>query len=195
MKRTAWLFSAPLLILGGCSSPPPPSGDVSSSGSGPVVTPPVNSVNRPRTVPGAEAILPDSDEVIGVVVDGKARAYRLSALKVIAHHVVNDVVSKTAVTVTYCDHTDCVRTFTDDRDQPLPIGVAGFRNGLLLRVGDGLFHQKNSKAVMGDKGVAYRSMPYKRMTWAEWRKAHPDTDVYVGGSEGQRPPVRPRDDW
>jgi hypothetical protein len=198
MKRTAWLLSGLLLILGGCSPPPPPHapGDISSSGAGPTGTPPVNnSVNRPRTVPGARASLADSDEVIGLVVGGQARAYRLEALKVIARHVVNDVVNKTAVTVTYCDRNDCVRTFTDDSDRPLPIGVAGYRNGLLLRVGDGLFYQKNAKAVGGGQEVAYRSAPYKRTTWAEWKKDHPDTDVYVGESGAPGSPVRPRGDW
>ena len=117
-----------------------------------------DQVNRPPTVPAAEALLADDDIVIGVVVGGKARAYRLKAFKFIARHVVNDVINGTAVTVTYCDRDGCLRAFAADVDEPLPVRVGGFREGLLLRIGDSYFEQKTGRTADGE-GLPYRTMP------------------------------------
>jgi hypothetical protein len=189
MQRSAWMLLAPLLALAGCSDPPPPppeQGEVSSSDGG-VSKPaqPSDRVNWPATVPAAEANLADDDVVVGVVVGSKARAYRLNAFKYIDSHVVNDVVNKTAVTVTYCDRDDCLRVYTDDREEPLPIGVGGFREGLLLRIGNSSFEQKTGKRRVGGE-TPPRSMPFERTSWGEWKKAHADTDVYLGRSAPRR---------
>jgi hypothetical protein len=136
-------------------------------------------VVRPPAVPAANAPLADDDVVVGVVAGGKARAYRLDAFRSTARHVVNDVLNKTAVSVTYCDRDDCLRVFTADREDPLPIGVGGFRHGLMLRVGADYYWQKDGKAVGGAE-IPYRSLPSERTSWGQWKKAHPGTDVYVG---------------
>ena len=184
MRRSSLILLA-LLPLAGCSGPPPSErSDVSRDAPRPL--PPSDRVNRPRTVPAAKASLADDEVVVGVVVGGKARAYRLNAFKFIAYHVVNDVIDKTAVTITYCDRDDCLRAFTADADEPLPVGVGGFHEGLLLRVGDSQFQQKTGKTADG-KELPYRTMPVERTEWGEWRKAHPDTDGYVGSSAAPGP--------
>jgi hypothetical protein len=186
MHQSAWMLLAALLATSGCSGqPPPPRPDPPPS----PAPPPSDRVDRPATVPAAKASLADGDAVVGVVVLGKARAYRLDGFKFIAHHVVNDVVSRTAVTVTYCDRDDCLRVFTGDGEEPLPVGVGGYDGGLLLRVGNGRFRQKAGSAARGE-GLPYRPMPFERVSWGEWKKAHPDTDVYLG-----RSPPRPALDW
>lgn len=54
----------------------------------------------PKTVPAAEArFLRDDDEVYGIVVAERARAYAVRMLSY--HHVVNDVMAGTPVAVTY----------------------------------------------------------------------------------------------
>jgi hypothetical protein len=58
------------------------------------------AADDPRTVPAAQAaFLRDDDEVFGIVVAERARAYAISMLAY--HHVVNDVVAGTPVAVTY----------------------------------------------------------------------------------------------
>ena len=54
----------------------------------------------PRTVPAAEAdwLVPE-DEVFGIVLRGRARAYPIPMISY--HHVVNDVVAGVPVAVTY----------------------------------------------------------------------------------------------
>lgn len=54
----------------------------------------------PKSVPAAEArFLRDDDEVFGIVVAERARAYAVGMLSY--HHVVNDVMAGTPVAVTY----------------------------------------------------------------------------------------------
>ena len=58
------------------------------------------SVDEPATVPAGEAtFLEEEDEVLGLVVRGKARAYAVTMLSY--HHVVNDVIEGIPVAVTY----------------------------------------------------------------------------------------------
>jgi len=58
------------------------------------------AADEPRTVPAAEAgFLRDDDEVYGIVVGERARAYAISMLAY--HHVINDVMAGTPVAVTY----------------------------------------------------------------------------------------------
>jgi hypothetical protein len=190
IQRSAWLLLVSQVILAGCSTQPPAVTRKASSADAPTPTQPFDRIDRPVTVPAARATLADEDLVVGVVVGGKARAYRLAAFNSISKNVVNDVVNKIAVTITYCNHNECVRAYTDNREEPLPIGVGGFNHGLLLRVGDDVFQQKTSKGMEGVE-IPYKSMPFELTQWGEWKKAHPDTDVYVGRTA---PPASP-DDW
>lgn len=58
------------------------------------------SADSPKTVAADEAtFLRDDDEVVGFVIDGEARAYSVRMLAY--HHVVNDQIGKTPLTVTY----------------------------------------------------------------------------------------------
>lgn len=58
------------------------------------------SADSPKTVPADEAtFLRDNDEVIGFVVDEIPRAYSVRMLAY--HHVINDQIGKTPLTVTY----------------------------------------------------------------------------------------------
>ena len=58
------------------------------------------AADEPKTVPAAAArFLRDDDEVYGIVVAERARAYAITMLAY--HHVVNDVMAGTPVAVTY----------------------------------------------------------------------------------------------
>lgn len=54
----------------------------------------IASVDAPRFVPAAEADIPDDAWVLGVVLDGQARAYSLNLLN--HHEVINDRIGDTA---------------------------------------------------------------------------------------------------
>jgi hypothetical protein len=125
---------------------------------------------------------PDDLEVLGVSAGGEDRAYLLGTLARAQHHVLNDLVNRTAVSVTYCDRTNCARVFTGGEDgRALSLRAAGFstENGMLLDSGSGLYFQKSDRPVAPGTTVPapYRELASVRTTWGEWRDAHPGTSV------------------
>jgi hypothetical protein len=131
--------------------------------------------------------LRDNAEVIGVSAAGRHRAYVLQALLRPDSHVVNDLLDNVPFTVTYCDLSDCVRVFTaPQRGRPLDIAVGGSdaqqAKKMLLRIGSTRYWQDTGLPLKDNASAPfpYVKTHFERTTWGKWRKAHPDTDVYVG---------------
>ena len=78
-----------------------------------------NRIVRPIDRPADQAGLPEDAAVIGVVVDGKARAYALRSLRHLQQHVVNDLVGGVPITVAHCDVTGCTHVYAS-RGDPNP---------------------------------------------------------------------------
>lgn len=139
----------------------------------------------PRATPPSEARINPAEVVIGVEVEGNARAYRLGALESHQSHLVNDVIGAVPVSVAYCNLSDCVSVFTGPRDRgPLDVRVAGMLNlEMVLQINGDLYYQKSGSPI--DPAQASPSMPLEalsptRTTWGEWKRRHPRTDVYLG---------------
>ena len=156
-------------------------------------------IRTPPVVAAEAAGLDDAEEVVGVVVNGAARAYRLGALRDPRRHVVNDLVGGAPVSVAYCDRTDCIRTYTGPGAEPLRVGIAGLRDGGLVVKLDGVYYDHRSgRVVEGPPGAAplvLDRVPWTRTTWGRWRREHPATDVSVGTAAAPtgvdpRPPAR-----
>jgi hypothetical protein len=131
--------------------------------------------------PALSATLPDDAEIVGVVVNGKARAYLLKALAPLDHHVVNDLVAGVPLSITYCNETQCLRAFTGKTaGQPLDIWTGGYANGLLLKVGSDFFEQQSGKGLSPGTTFPYQDYPHERTTWKAWKEAHPASEVYAG---------------
>lgn len=156
------------------------------------------SVRRPPAVPAASAPLTDDLEVIGVSVGGRQRAYLLEALVPKSGHVVNDVVGECPVTVTFCPLADRVKVYRGEASAgPLDLAVGGLcvlnnRGCMLIKHGDVRYRHDTGAAVGADVTAPfpYQGLDYVRTTWGKWRAAHPDTDVFVGGSPPAGPPTR-----
>jgi hypothetical protein len=142
----------------------------------------VPGVTLPHIQKGAGAILSAQQQVVGVVVDGRARAYSMRALSFISQHVVNDLVGSVPVTVTYCGISDCLRVFTAEQREPLAVHGAGFDNGLRLMHGDKTYSQATGRAYQDGTMLPLRPLPFERMSWTEWQRLHPKTDVFIGGA-------------
>ena len=141
-------------------------------------------IDRPSTVPAAGTPLPDDEPVVGVVAAGTARAYRLGGMDTPARHVVNDVLGGRPVTVTYCNRTGCARVLTGSGGGPLGVGVGGYLDGLVLTLGGRFYRQDDLSAVADGPAPAcpLADLGFERTTWGAWRRAHPDTDLYLGPS-------------
>lgn len=97
---------------------------------------------------------------------------------------VNDVFGERAVTVAYCNISRCARVFTaTSGDTPLDFGFGGLNANrvAMLQVAGVNYALEDGKNLSQPKGppLPYPRLEYQRTTWGEWRRAHPDTDVYV----------------
>lgn len=131
---------------------------------------------RPFIESGRSATVTDAAEVIGISVNGRHRAYRVSAFCDPRGTVVNDVIGGTPVSVTYNHLNSCVRVFTknDQLPKPLAIGIRGWKDGNLLLEIDGKILPQNSEEILS------ASLEPEVTTWKAWKTAHPKTEIYTG---------------
>lgn len=164
----------------------------------------------PPTIPGREVearnqqprskYLVPSDRVIGVAVNGQARAYPITMLN--NHEIVNDTLGGAAIAVTYNPLCDSAVVFDrrpivrgETASAPLTFGVSGLvhnsnllmydRNGnapsgTAATGSESLWSQLLAKAVTGPaarQGAELRALPAAMASWAEWLQRHPDTTV------------------
>lgn len=101
----------------------------------------IPSIENPKFLPVSEiAALGDTDPVIGITVNGDARAYPLHILT--RHEIVNDVIGGVPVAVTYCPL--CNTAVVYERtvgEQVLEFGVSGF-----LRHSDLIMYDRQSES-------------------------------------------------
>ena len=128
-----------------------------------------------------------SDRVIGVVVDGVARAYPLRLLT--WHEVANDTLAGRPIVVTYNPLCDSVVVFDRRvRGQTLEFGVSGlvYNSNLLLydrrsdRTQESLWSQLQFRAITGPaaaRGDTFTLVPMVLVDWSDWCAQYPDTTV------------------
>lgn len=151
----------------------------------------VPGIKNPNVFPGNDVDQRvDVEEVIGIVVGDRARAYLVEAFEVgsqgsessftqenaqiLERHVVNDVVGDLPVSITYCDKTLCKDVFTAPGETPLKLSVAGWSGqAMALRYNDVVFAQSETNPPLG-------RLPFQATTWGEWKKLYPQTDIYLG---------------
>jgi len=125
--------------------------------------------------------LADEDLVIGVEMNGEARAYPLRILNV--HEIVNDEIDGRPVAVTYCPL--CRSGLVFDRrmnGSTLEFGVSGkLLNANLVmydRQTETYWSQLNGSAIVGPLVPRQLTiLPNTITTWEKWRENHPDTEV------------------
>lgn len=151
---------------------------------------------RPATVAASEARIADDEVVFGVEAGGKARAYQLRAMSAIEQHIVNDMVGGVPVSVLYCDMSDCARAYAGEAGgEPLPIRMAGALDRKMVVKIDGTFYDQDTGERLegtnrpantraGGPPIPFAAQPLVRTTWKEWKRLHPDSDVYAGEAEG-----------
>ncbi len=131
--------------------------------------------------------LVSTDRVIGVSINGEARAYPLLIMQ--CHEVANDVLGGEAIAVTYNPLCDSVVVF--DRaveGVALELGVSGllYNSNLLMydrraeTGAESLWSQLLASAVAGpaaERSSTLRVLPARLCTWGEWLAEHPHTTV------------------
>lgn len=142
----------------------------------------IPSIDDPRFQSADEADwLEPSDQVIGVEIDGEARAYPLRILNV--HEIVNDRLAGEPIAVTYCPLCRSGLVFSRQvGGQTLSFGVSGklLEANLVMydRPTETYWSQIDGEAVVGPLVPTRLTLhPSTITTWAEWRRGHPDTAV------------------
>jgi hypothetical protein len=147
-------------------------------------------VIQPPTKRADEAQVGADEEIIGIVVDGKARAYRLKALLDPKQHIINDQIDDLPLTVAHCDVSNCTRVYAGRRGEPpLDVAQAGLWNSDMIVKIKGFYYQhRTGESSGGDTGIPplpCQAYSFVRTSWKKWREQHPQTDIYVGDSKGR----------
>ena len=145
----------------------------------------IRAIDDPRFVSATEANLELSHDepILGVVINGDARAYSLSILS--SHEIVNDTVGGEPVAITWCPLCYSALVFgrhVDGRTTPLTFGVSGklLFNTLVMfdRETDSLWSQLYGVAISGpltDRSLAI--FPATVVEWSTWSERFPRTQV------------------
>lgn len=144
----------------------------------------IPSIDRPifRSVADDKELAPN-DPVIGLAIEGDARAYPLRVL--IWHEIVNDTVGDVPVVVTYCPLCNSAVVF-DRRVSPhiLDFGTTGkLRNSDLVmydRQTETWWQQFTGEAIVGAlTGAELKLVPARLESFAEFKARHPDGKVLI----------------
>ena len=141
----------------------------------------IPAIDRPKFVAAGNAGLAADDRVLGLVLDGVARAYPIRILN--WHEVVNDRFGEQPVAVTYCPLCGTGAVFDARvRGVAASFGVSGllYNSDVLLydRATQSLWSQLLKVAVSGPlKGTRLQALPITHTSWADWHKRYPATQV------------------
>lgn len=148
-------------------------------------------IDDPQFIPVADvADLTDRDPVIGLNVNGDARAYPLSVMT--WHEIVNDKVGGTPVTVTYCPLCNAAIVFDARVDgKALSFGTTGkLRNSDLIMYDRGTeswWQQFIGEGIAGAyTGQKLKLLPARLESWKEFRQRHPGGKVLVPNNDRMR---------
>ena len=157
----------------------------------------------------AEAIdwLDDRDIVIGLVVDGEARAYPLHIME--QHELVNDVLGGERVSLAYCTLCGSGQAYRLDA-LPADARPAVLRTSGLLYRSNKLMFDLTSRSLIEtftgeawtgpwrEAGIVLEQIPTVTSQWGAWRAEHPNTTLMTGkngtGPDYPIDPLGDRDD-
>jgi len=149
----------------------------------------IPAINEPPMVAADDpeaGYLFDTDRIVGVVVDGEARAYPHNIFW--WHEIINDRIGDQWVSITFCPLTGSALGFDPGLEGfgRLDLGVSGllFANNLVM-------FDRASGAVYGPqltvdgacdsfRGETLALAPIQEMSWGRWKEVHPGTTVVSG---------------
>lgn len=143
----------------------------------------IPSIDKPQFISAseAEAFLKEDDLVLGIELNGDAKAYPRRIL--VWHEIVNDVVGGVPVVVTYCPLCYTGAAFERVLDgEVIEFGVSGklYNSDLVMydRKTDSYWSQIMGRAIVGElAGQSLKRLPLDTLEWKNWKKLHPETKV------------------
>ena len=147
----------------------------------------VDVAGREAQVAPKDYGISEEERVIGLVLDGRPRAYLIRSFEVhgpatpedLAGHVLMDTTGSETLCVTYCDRTRVARVLRAGTlaSQMPEVRVGGWDQGLMLLVA-GMRHRQD------DQAIPLQDVEFQIMKWGEWRRKHPQSELiqHVTGS-------------
>ncbi|MGI9350990.1 MAG: DUF3179 domain-containing protein [Rhizobiaceae bacterium] len=151
----------------------------------------IPSIDKPKfSVVGEVNNIGENEPVIGLEIDGDARAYPLSVL--MWHEIANDVVGGIPVAVTYCPLCNAAIVFDARYEgKKLDFGTTGrLRHSDLLmydRQTESWWQQFSGEAIIGDLlGARLDILPSRLESFGNFKKRHPKAKILVPNNPGFR---------
>ena len=142
----------------------------------------IPAIDQPRFLPGAAAsFMRPEDRVLGIDIDGTARAYPIRILN--WHEIVNDRIGDSSFAITYCPLCGTGVAFSSAvNGQMLNFGVSGllYNSDVLLydRNTGSLWSQIMGQAISGPMaGQRLTPLAISHTTWRAWLAQHPGSAV------------------
>ena len=137
----------------------------------------IPSIDAPEFDTASTTPFQPDDWVIGVVIEGEAKAYPLNIMN--WHEIVNDTVGGQNVAISYCPLCDTIVAF--DRKNTT-FGVSGklYQSCLVMydRADDTLYAQPWNTGIMGPKVNHFLDrIPTIKTTLGEWLSQYPDSQI------------------
>lgn len=126
---------------------------------------------------------PDDTPVIGVVINGKAKAFPLKFLMRPDLHVINDEMAGATFAVSFCDIDQCTRVFATKKESRESVRVSGAHRDrpgkLLLEIGKTKFWQDTLMEFgNSEKKAPVELIEHRQTTWGEWKAVYPDSEYF-----------------
>lgn len=143
----------------------------------------IPSIDNPKFISASEAekFLKSDDSVLGLDYKGIARVYPHRIMN--WHEIVNDTVAGDPILVTYCPLCFTGIAFERRIDgSQTSFGVSGklYKSNLVMydRATETLWNQLGGEAIIGEHlGKKLKQIPLETITWEDWKKKHPNTEV------------------
>ena len=137
----------------------------------------IPSIDKPSFFAARVPFLRDTHRILGVVIDGEARAYPIPILT--HHEIVNDIIAGRPIVITYCPLCRSGMAFEASIQGSIKsFGVSGllYNSDVLLydRKTESLWSQIMGEAISGPLvGKKLTLVPISNTTWGAWKKEHP----------------------
>lgn len=141
----------------------------------------IPAIDEPEFEAAALSVLADDAAVLGISLNGIARAYPVAILNY--HEIVNDRFDNQPVVISFCPLCGSGMVFrapSDVNDDGFGVSGLLYNSDMLLydRATESLWSQLMAQAVSGPlAGRRLEQLPADHTTWGEWRGRHPQTVV------------------
>ena len=140
---------------------------------------------RWRTVSAGNIFLQPDDTVIGVVVNGDARAFPLNS--VLRPHMIKEQIGGKAITLSYCMLSNSAMAFgtqVDGQTVDFLTPLQWENNMMMYDASSGALLQQITGRSVNSNALELTTYPTQIMSWQAWRSLHPDTHVLYNPVRG-----------